>query len=323
MTNPPEAFLSYTRLDDEYFGGAITSLRRLLELGVQVVTGDRNFNIFQDVDGIEFGQKWKKRLTEAIATSRFLIPVVTPLFFQSGPCRDELKQFIEHEKNLGRDDLILPIYFVTAPVLERPELLKDDSLASEIGSRQRYDWRVQADLPPNDPQIRRAVRELAQKIATAIERTSGPPPAIAARGDDAAAETSKLVESLGPEREAKKPRKLILWVDDRPNNNILERHSMSAYNIDFVLAQSTGQALAELRKQQFDAIISDMGRPPDSRAGYTLLEAVRGSGDKTPYFIYAGSREPAHVREARRRGAQGTTNMGDELLQMLLEALNV
>jgi CheY-like chemotaxis protein len=98
---------------------------------------------------------------------------------------------------------------------------------------------------------------------------------------------------------------------------------MSAYNIDFVLAQSTGQALAELRKQQFDAIISDMGRPPDSRAGYTLLEAVRGSGDKTPYFIYAGSREPAHVREARRRGAQGTTNMGDELLQMLLEALNV
>jgi hypothetical protein len=78
-----------------------------------------------------------------------------------------LNQFIEHEKSLGRDDLILPIYFVTAPVLERPELLKDDSLASEIGSRQRYDWRVNVDLPASDPQIRRAVRELAQKIAKA------------------------------------------------------------------------------------------------------------------------------------------------------------
>ena len=185
MTDPPEAFLSYTRLDDEYFGGAITSLRRLLELGVQVVTGDQTFNIFQDIDGIEFGQKWKKRLTEAISTSRFLIPIVTPLFFKSDPCRDELKQFIEHEKSLGRDDLILPIYFVTPPVLERPELLRDDVLASEIGSRQRYDWRVQADLPPNDPQIRRAVRELAEKIATAITRTSGPVPAPASsrRGD--------------------------------------------------------------------------------------------------------------------------------------------
>jgi len=61
-----------------------------------------------------------------------------------------------------------------------------------------------------------------------------------------------------------------------------------------------------------------MGRPPDSLAGYTQLEAVRGSGDQTPYFIYAGSRDPAHVREARGRGAQGTTNMGAELLQMLL-----
>ena len=59
----------------------------------------------------------------------------------------------------------------------------------------------------------------------------------------------------------------MLWVDDRPDNNIIERRAMAAYNIDFVLAQSTGQALAELRKQQFDAIISDMGRPPDSRAG--------------------------------------------------------
>jgi hypothetical protein len=75
-----EAFLSYTRLDDEYFGGAITSLRRLLELGVQVVTGDRAFNIFQDVDGIEFGQNWKKRLTDAISKSTFLIPVITPFF---------------------------------------------------------------------------------------------------------------------------------------------------------------------------------------------------------------------------------------------------
>ena len=249
-----------------------------------------------------------------------------PAFFKSGPCRDELGQFIEHEKSLGRDDLILPIYFVTAPVLERPELLKDDALASEIGSRQRYDWRVQADLPPNDPQIRRAVRELANNIATAIERTSGPAPAAAqgGRSDAASAdEASRLVKSLGPERETKKRRRLILWVDDRPDNNIIERRSMAAYNIDFVLAQSTGQALAELRKQQFDAIISDMGRPPDPRAGYTLLEAVRGSGDQTPYFIYAGSRDPAHVREARSRGAQGTTNMGDELLQMLLQILNV
>lgn len=333
MSDIPEAFLSYTRLDDEFFGGAITSLRRLLELGVQVVTGDRSFNIFQDVDGIEFGQKWKKRLEEAISASRFLIPIVTPLFFKSAPCRDELSRFIEHEKRLGRDDLILPLYFVTAPVLERPELLKEDALAAEISARQRYDWRVQADLPPNDPQIRRAVRELAERIAAAIARTAPPTSAPAAAPapaagpssppDDAAAdEMTGLVKSLGRERETRKDRKLVLWVDDRPDNNVIERKAMAPYNIEFVLARSTGEALAELRRRRFDAIISDMGRPPDSRAGYTLLDALRGSGDETPYFIYAGSRNPEHVREALSRGAQGATNLGDELLGMLLPVLN-
>jgi CheY-like chemotaxis protein len=328
VSDRPEAFLSYTRLDDEFFGGAITSLRRLLELGVQVVTGDRTFNIFQDVDGIEFGQQWQKRLNETLATSRFLIPIVTPLFFKSDACRDELRRFIEHEQSVGRDDLILPIYFVTTPVLERPELLKNDALAGEIARRQRYDWRVSAELPPNDPQIRRAVRELAEKVGTAMARTVGPLPTVSsARSADgaSAAEVSQLVDSLGQERERRKRRKqkLVLWVDDRPDNNIIERQSMSAYDIEFVLAQSTGQALAALRTQRFDAIISDMGRPPDSQAGYTLLEAVRGSGDQTPYIIYAGSRAPEHVREARRRGAQGTTNRGDELLQMTLHALDV
>ena len=326
MSDNAEAFLSYTRLDDEFFGGAITSLRRLLELGVQVVTGDKTFNIFQDVDGIEFGQKWQKRLNEAISTSRFLIPIVTPLFFKSDPCRDELNRFLEHEKSLGRDDLILPIYFVTAPVLERPELMKDDAVASEIATRERYDWRVEADLPPNDPQMRRSVRQLAQNVAAAITRTSGRGPSIAtARGADEpnANEIAGLVTRVGQERGTGKSRKLVLWVDDNPDNNVFERRSIAAYNIDFVLARSTGEALAKLRTQQFNAVISDMGRPPDSQAGYTLLDALRGSGDRTPYFIYAGSRAPEHVREAYRRGAQGTTNMGDELLQMLLQTLGV
>jgi len=135
----PDAFLSYTRVDDEFFGGAITALRKFLELGVRVVTGNQDFNIFQDIDGIEFGQQWQKQLDQAIANTRFLIPIMTPLFFQSKACRDELGKFVEHEQSVGRDDLILPIYFVTTPLLEKPELLLEDSLASEVNARQRYD----------------------------------------------------------------------------------------------------------------------------------------------------------------------------------------
>jgi hypothetical protein len=321
VTNASAGFLSYTRLDDEFFGGAVTSLRRLLELGVQVVSGDRTFEMFQDVDGIELGQKWKDRLGEAITASTLFIPILTPLFFTSDPCRDELRDFAEHEQSLGRDDLILPIYFVTTPALERPELTKSDPLASLIASRQRFDWRVQAEAGPKGAQTQ-DVKKLADAIAAALARTgttesSAKAPATKADSEEVRSLTQDLRDARRPSTEN---RTLVLWVDDRPDNNVMERRSMAAYDIDFVLAVSTDQALQQLQSRRFDAIISDMGRPPDSRAGYTLLKAVRDGGDQTPFFIYAGSRDAAHLREAISRGAQGSTNRGDELLQMLLAA---
>lgn len=96
---------------------------------------------------------------------------------------------------------------------------------------------------------------------------------------------------------------------------------MQSYNIKFELADSTGQALAKLRKASFDAIISDMGRPPDMQAGYTLLDALRGSGDLTPFFIYAGSDSPQHLRLALSKGAQGSTNSAEKLIANVLKSL--
>jgi CheY-like chemotaxis protein len=96
---------------------------------------------------------------------------------------------------------------------------------------------------------------------------------------------------------------------------------MEKYNITFTLARSTDEALGQLADQKFDAIISDMGRPPDGRAGYTLLRALRSRGNQTPFFIYAGSRKPEHVAEAFRRGAQGAANIPSELISMVLGSL--
>src|SRR3954451_6964908 len=78
MVGEPHAFLSYTHLDDEGHDGAIPELRKRLERSVRVVTGDPSFTIFQDHDGIAFGQHWPSRLDEALAGGRFLLPVVRP-----------------------------------------------------------------------------------------------------------------------------------------------------------------------------------------------------------------------------------------------------
>jgi CheY-like chemotaxis protein len=114
----------------------------------------------------------------------------------------------------------------------------------------------------------------------------------------------------------------ILWVDDRPENNVFERSALEALGLQFYLSTSTEDALAKTNLRSFDAIISDMGRPPDSRAGYTLLDELRRRGDQTPFIIYAGSNKPEHKAEALRHGALGSTNRKDELVQLVLSAIS-
>ncbi len=118
-------------------------------------------------------------------------------------------------------------------------------------------------------------------------------------------------------------RALVLWVDDNPSNNVYERKSLEAFGIRIIVSTSTEDALEVGRQTKFDAIISDMGRPPDPRAGYTLLDKLRTLNIDTPLIIYAGSNAPEHKAEARRHGALGSTNDPQELFQLVMNAVFV
>jgi CheY-like chemotaxis protein len=170
--------------------------------------------------------------------------------------------------------------------------------------------------------IKRKQAEAAAALAAAA--VSRPEPGVSHEVTvrDAIAVADVVAEAVTPRTIRRASRATVLWVDDRPENNIYERQSLEALGVTFVLSTSTDDALAKLAKQKFDVIISDMGRPPDPQAGYTLLDALRGSGDRTPFVIYASSRDPEHRAEARRRGALGCTNRADELFGYVLSALN-
>ncbi len=114
----------------------------------------------------------------------------------------------------------------------------------------------------------------------------------------------------------------ILWVDDRPANNQYERRALEALGIHFTLSTSTEDALAKVNTQSFHVIISDMGRPPDRRAGYTLLEALRKQNILVPFIIYAGSRTPEEQEETRRRGGFGMATNARDLFQLVLDAIH-
>lgn len=113
----------------------------------------------------------------------------------------------------------------------------------------------------------------------------------------------------------------VLWVDDQPDNNLYVRRAMESMGLSFTLAESTSEALDMFEGRRFAAIISDMGRREGPSEGYVLLKAVRARDQATPFFIYAGSGAEHHRREAERRGAQGSTNRADELVEMVTRAL--
>jgi CheY-like chemotaxis protein/Na+-transporting methylmalonyl-CoA/oxaloacetate decarboxylase gamma subunit len=114
----------------------------------------------------------------------------------------------------------------------------------------------------------------------------------------------------------------ILWVDDRPSNNLYEREALSALDIQLVLSNSTEDALKKLGEENFNVIISDMGRPPDARAGYTLLEKVQKLNVDAPYIIYAFKGDlPEHQREARSKGAFASVSRPAHLFEKVINAL--
>lgn len=116
-------------------------------------------------------------------------------------------------------------------------------------------------------------------------------------------------------------KKEILWVDDRPENNVYERNSLEQYGLNFTLALSTQQALHYMKHKNFALVISDMGRKEGKHEGYVLLNAIRKNDKNIPFIIYAGSRRQEHIDETLKRGGQGCTNSPKELIDLVIKNL--
>ena len=175
---PPDAFLSYTRFDDRHDRGAITQFRLRLANAVRAVTG-APFEIFQDVDDIDIGERWSATLDEMLVRARFFIPILTPSYFQSKACRDELEKFLKAEERAGRKDLILPIYYIQCAILEEEEQRRADHLASTIHGRQRWDWRDLRHDSLRNRKVRLQIEALAEAIGRARRMRGGQSPAPA------------------------------------------------------------------------------------------------------------------------------------------------
>jgi flagellar biosynthesis GTPase FlhF len=164
-------FFSYSRNDDEGDDGAITALANRIyrELRAQLGRNDQNFKLWRDKDALSAGEHWNEKLKEAVSESVFFIQMVSPSTLNSPFCRFEFESFVERERELGRNDLVFPILYISVPQLEEVRE-QTDGVISIAKERQYVDWRRIRHRNKDATEVKETVEEFCKDIVRALRR---------------------------------------------------------------------------------------------------------------------------------------------------------
>jgi CheY-like chemotaxis protein len=135
-------------------------------------------------------------------------------------------------------------------------------------------------------QLRRQVTDLQTHMALQLAEQGEPgaaPPAATGGLDGAAAPAGG------------QGRPVVLWVDDRPDDNALELAKLRDDGVEVLLARSTAEALDVLSlRRGVQAVVTDLGRTEDgefrSHAGLALLRQLKEAEQDQPVLVYTDPR---------------------------------
>jgi DNA-binding NtrC family response regulator len=149
--------------------------------------------------------------------------------------------------------------------------------------------------------------------------TSYPPPGgPAARPDHPVSEVALGALARRTERNrAAVTGKRVLWVDDVPRGNDHERAVLRSAGFVVHNVLSTAAALAELRRDRYDVVITDMDRGRGND-GEELAQKVAVLPTPAPVVCYLGKKDPTR---AVAPGFFGLTDRPDELVHLLLDVV--
>ncbi|MBN1303441.1 MAG: response regulator [Anaerolineales bacterium] len=117
----------------------------------------------------------------------------------------------------------------------------------------------------------------------------------------------------------------ILWVDDKPMNNVYESSVLKRLGASILFVRSTDEALTFLNRDNFDLIISDALRDENGRsnpnAGYELLEKLGRTNRKIPLIFYTSS--TTHLNPNRTQSAYGIADTPSTIIDLTIRALKL
>ena len=149
------------------------------------------------------------------------------------------------------------------------------------------------------------------------------------RGEEPTFTDSPEIRSLTAalrESGSKEPgKRRLLWVDDYPENNCWIFDRLSRLGFSIVAAESTTIALRLIARMEFLAVLSDMGRQNEPRAGLSLLKKMRSLGYDLPVLFFTSPDAAVlHRPDALQAGAElitaGTATLLEGIATVVREA---
>lgn len=107
----------------------------------------------------------------------------------------------------------------------------------------------------------------------------------------------------------------VLWVDDDPKGNRAERRFLRSAGVWVENVVTTAEALSRLRRDEYDAVITDQAREGSDTAGEELARQARDVGEHVPFVAYVRKLDDRPTPSV----FHGVTNRPDELVHLLLD----
>lgn len=153
-------FLSYAHADEDVYG-MMAPFKDLLRHFVYTKSG-KKVRAFLDRDSIEWGEYWGERLDAEILAASIFIPMLSASYLDSANCRLEFNRFQATAKDLGVQELLLPVLVLDAPAIFNGS--STDDIVQEASARQ---WEVIEEAVLSDPgssEWKRTMSRLANRF---------------------------------------------------------------------------------------------------------------------------------------------------------------
>lgn len=177
----PKGFWSYARGDDDHLDRMLSELRKAIAGEVSMLMGE-DVSIFQDIYDLRTGDQWAEKLRAELNAASFLIPVLTPRFFNRPWCREEVLTYLRVSKEAGLEPRIFPIRFVE---WDSDETCEVRAALQPFQYKDFSNWRFESD----PTQRMRLLNDFARDVKARLKLTAAP---------------AKPAEPLTPRRKAPK-----------------------------------------------------------------------------------------------------------------------